>query len=493
MYDFLNKIVVPLRGGIRRRLLALGLSLFCVALTIAVVTGYFYTVGLIKEDAADLQAELAAVTADNIHKFVRRKIERFSDNAAALTLYPLGSKEQQLLLGLLVKNDSSFTDASIIDSQGMEVVKVSDRRVYFPSDLKDQSNSLKFIKAIKGEDYISAVHTSTRNQPYVTLAIPLWGAAQSIVGVVSAEADLSFLWEVIGKIRFGTGGYAYLVDEHGNLIAHKDAALVLKRMNLGQVDGVKKFLRNPRRSDPTPANEGKGLMSHPVLGTYAPVPELGWSVILEEPLDVALANVEILKRSALVFLIVGLFIGTVIIAWVSQKITKPIKQLRDGVATIGAGNLEHRADIRTGDEIEELAHEFNKMTDALQNSYTTLEQKVEQRTQEITALYEVTTAVNQSFSMKEISNAVIAKITEIFRFDTTRIFLFNHESNSLELRASFEVKPEYVTGKHTFKLGEGIIGRVVESGEPMVFEDIRNDPRYSALSKSKATKSAQLS
>ncbi|HEX2928525.1 MAG TPA: GAF domain-containing protein, partial [Candidatus Binatia bacterium] len=361
------------------------------------------------------------------------------------------------------------------------------------SDLTHQSNSLKFLKAIKGEDYISAVHTSTRNQPYVTLAIPLWGAAQGIVGVVSAEADLSFLWEAIGKIHFGTGGYAYLVDERGNLIAHKDAALVLKRLNLNQVDGVKKFLRNPTRSDSTPANEGKGLANRPVLVTYAPVPELGWSVVLEEPLDVALANVEILKRSAVVFLVVGLFIGTVIIAWVSQKITKPIKQLRDGVATIGAGNLEHRADIKTGDEIEELAHEFNKMTDALQNSYTTLEQKVEQRTQEITALYEVTTAVNQSLSLEDISNAVIAKITEIFRFDTTRIFLFSHETESLELRASFEVDPRYVTGKHTFKPGEGIIGRVVESGEPMVFEDIHNDPRYSALSRSKATRNAQLS
>src|SRR6185503_4993449 len=133
-----------------------------------------------------------------------------------------------------------------------------------------------------------------------------------------------------------------------------------------------------------------------VLVTYAPVPEFGWSVILEEPRDVALANVEVLKRSALVFLVVGLFVGAVIIAWVSHKITKPIKELRQDVATIGSGNLEHRADIKTGDEIEELAVEFNKMTEALQNSYATLEQKVEQRTKEISALYSVTTAVNES-------------------------------------------------------------------------------------------------
>ena len=375
----------------------------------------------------------------------------------------------------------------------MEVLKVSDRKVYFPSDLTDQSKSPKFIKALKGEDYISPVYTSDRAQPYVTLAIPLWGGAQSIAGVVSAEADLSFLWEVLGKISFGTSGYAYLVDERGNLIAHKDARLVLKQMNLRQLDGVKKFLRNPTRPDPAPAHEGTGLMGNPVLVTYAPVPELGWSIILEEPVDAALANVEILKRSALLFLVAGLLIGAAIIAWVSQKITRPIQELGQDVATIGAGNLEHRAHIRTGDEIEELAGEFNKMTDALQNSYATLEQKVEQRTQEITALYEVTTAVNQSLAPKDIADAVIAKITEIFGFDSTRVFLFNDETEELELRASFEVDPKYMTGVRTFKLGQGVIGSVAASGEPMIFEDIRKDPRYAALSTTKATRNAELS
>src|SRR5258705_5459668 len=234
-------------------------------------------------------------------------------------------------------------------------------------------------------------------------------------------------------------------------------------------------------------------MGNPGLVTYAPVPELGWSVILEEPVDAALANVEILKRSALVFLVVGLFIGAAIIAWVSQKITRPIQELGKDVATIGAGNLEHRAHIRTGDEIEELAGEFNKMTDALQNSHATLEQKVEQRTKEITALYEVTTAVNQSLALKDIADAVIAKITEIFGFESTRVFLFNDEMEKLELRASFEIDPQHSTEIRAFKRGQGVIGRVVESGEPMIFEDVRNDPRYTALSTSKATRNAELS
>jgi signal transduction histidine kinase len=494
MKDIFKKVLNPfLGGGIRRRLLWWGLSLFGIALSTIVTAGYLYMVRQIHQDAAALQSELATVNADRIRAFVRRKIDRFSDAANAISLYPLASKEQQLLLGVLVKNDSSFTDATVIDSHGMEVLKVSDRKVYFPSDLTDQSKSPKFIKALEGADFIGPVHTSSRNQPYVTLAVPLWGGAQSIVGVISAEADLSFLWEAIGKIQFGKAGYAYLVDEHGNLIAHKDANLVLKRMDLEQVDGVKEFLRNPTRSDATPANEGRGITGTLVLVTYAPVPELGWSVILEEPVDAALANVEILKRSAIAFLIVGLLVGAAVIAWVSQKITSPIQRLERDVATIGAGNLDHRSDIKTGDEIEELADEFNKMTAALQNSHATLEQSVEQRTKEITALYDVTRAVNQSLALKDISNAVIAKVTQIFGFDSTRIFLFNDDSQELELCASFELDPERSTDVRTFKPGQGVIGRIFESGEPMIFEDVRNDPEYAALSTSRATFNAKLS
>jgi signal transduction histidine kinase len=493
MRDFWKNMLGQLcGGGIRRRLLMWGLSLFGIALSLVVVVGYSYTVRQIRRDEAALQSELAAVTSDGIRNFVRRKIERFSDSADALSLYPLASKEQQLLLGVLVKNDNSFSDASIINSEGMEVLKVSDRKVYFPSDLTDQSKSPKFFKALKGDDFISRVYTSTRAQPYITLAIPLWGGGQRIVGVVSTEADLSFLWEAIGKIKFATAGYAYLVDEHGNLIAHKDATLVLKRPDLRQVTGVQEFLRNPTRSDLTPAQEGRGLLGEPVLTTYAPVPELGWAVILEEPIDAALANVEILKRSALAFLVVGLFVGAAIIAWVSQKITRPIQELRQNVAKIGAGDLDHRADIRTGDEIEELATEFNKMTDALQNSYATLEQKVDQRTKEISTLYSLTTAVNESLALKDILNAVIPKTTELFRFESIRVFLFNDEGDELALRASFAIDPEHVTPIQSVKRGQGVIGRVAETGEPMIFEDIRIDPRYTALSKWKATLNANL-
>jgi signal transduction histidine kinase len=382
--EWRNLLGSPLgSGGIRRRFLLWGLSFFGLTLTLVIIVSYSYTERQIRRDAVQLQSEIASVTADRINNFVKRKIERFSDTANAVNLYPLGSKEQQLLLGLLVKNDSSFTEATIIDSKGMEAIKVSDRKVYFASDLKDQSKAAKFIKPMEGQDYISRVYLSGHGQPYITIAIPLWGTTQNIVGILSVEADLSFLWEVIQKVRFGAAGYAYLVDEQGSLIAHGDASLVSKNLNLRLLDKVREFLLNATRPDTNPGKESRGLMDRAVLSTYAPVRGLGWAVILEEPSDVALANVELLKRSALMLLAVVLVVGAAIMAWLSTRITGPIRKLHEGAKIIGAGNLDYRVAIATGDEIEELAQQFNRMAGELKISYATLEQKVKDKTSEL--------------------------------------------------------------------------------------------------------------
>src|SRR5205823_14693519 len=96
MRDFWKKILVPIRGGgIRRRLMARGLSLCGIALLVVVPAGYFYMARQIRQDAAALQSELASVTGERVRNFVRRISERFSDFAAALSLYSLGSKEQR--------------------------------------------------------------------------------------------------------------------------------------------------------------------------------------------------------------------------------------------------------------------------------------------------------------------------------------------------------------------------------------------------------------
>ncbi|MFQ5852837.1 MAG: GAF domain-containing protein [Candidatus Binatia bacterium] len=139
----------------------------------------------------------------------------------------------------------------------------------------------------------------------------------------------------------------------------------------------------------------------------------------------------------------------------------------------------------TSQEIQFLSTLAGQAAIAIHNSQ--LFQQVNRRTHELSALHAVTAAASQSLELDAVLQEVIKKITEIFGFAATRIFLFNPEMDELHLRASFEIKPEVWTRVRFFRRGQGNIGRAAETGEPLIFEDIQSDPRYQELSHSRAT------
>nr|WP_290228298.1 ATP-binding protein [Trichocoleus desertorum] len=106
------------------------------------------------------------------------------------------------------------------------------------------------------------------------------------------------------------------------------------------------------------------------------------------------------KRQAQTFTYV--LSGLIVLVFISQfllillPVIRSIHQLQLGAATIGAGNLDHRLQISTRDEIEALAQEFNQMAAQLAEFYRSLEQKVAERTAELVQ-------VNQSLE-SEISD-----------------------------------------------------------------------------------------
>ena len=88
---------------------------------------------------------------------------------------------------------------------------------------------MPFPRAFTGEEYISQIFIDeTSFEPMVIMAMPLTDILGSSLGVLVAEVNLKFMWDLIGALKIGDKGQAYVVDEIGNLVALRDVTRVLK-------------------------------------------------------------------------------------------------------------------------------------------------------------------------------------------------------------------------------------------------------------------------
>ena len=87
------------------------------------------------------------------------------------------------------------------------------------------------------------------------------------------------------------------------------------------------------------------------------------------------------RSAVLVATAIALGILVVVLRMVWKSVVRPVEALREGVQRISSGDLTHRVEITTRDEIGALAGEFNRMADDLHGMRSGLEARVEERTQ----------------------------------------------------------------------------------------------------------------
>jgi signal transduction histidine kinase len=206
---------------------------------------------------------------------------------------------------------------------------------------------------------------------------------------------------VVSQLRIGRDGYAYVVDRLGRLVGHPDISLVLRGTDMSRLAQVAAALTSGGQDAGTVDARNRAGVS--VLSAHAAIPALGWLVFVEVPTLEAQQPVIDTGLRALALLVLGLLIAGGAGALMARRLVVPIRALQRGAERIGSGELHHRLAIRTGDELEALAEQFNRSAAALEESYSGLEQKVEERTAELresldqqTATADVLRVISQS-------------------------------------------------------------------------------------------------
>jgi signal transduction histidine kinase/HAMP domain-containing protein len=439
-----------------------------------------------REQIAVVQGEIAGGAALRIAQFILTIEAQMKAATVSSVLARKGiGSEYQFELAKLLSIAPAITEVLAIDAAGRPQAYMSRFRVTPSAEERDFSKAASFVQAKQGITFFGAVNFVEESEPSITIAIPIERFPGGVMGALQAQVDLRQIWEVVRDIKFSAAGYAYVVTRSGDLIAHSDPGLVLQRSRMAHLPQVRAAFQ-PNPMVPIPKTQlGRDLSREEVLTSFVFLPNLDWAVFIEQPLSEAYGTLygSILRTSTL--LLIGLGIALIASGYVARRLVRPLEVLRSGVEQISKGDLEHHLDIKTGDEIEVLADEFNKMVGQLKKSYGILEEKVQQRTKELSALFDVTATASQSLEVTQVLQELTKKIKETFNFDATRIYLFGGAAEDLQLRAEFG---DTRHGRHLFRKGQGLVGWVAERGEPLFFENIQTDPKYQEHSYSKATR-----
>jgi len=331
------------------------------------------------------KAYSAAASIEQQMQDVVRELEAAAQPTAETGMAGLAERNQEFRS--VFGREKLVSQLSYLDAAGEERVRASPLEIDRIDSGIDFSRSAKFIRARTEQRYFGRVYFQHGSQPHITVAVAEPGAGG---GVVVAEIDLTFVRQVVDRARIGTAGYGYAVDSRGELITHPNINLVLRHTNFASLPQVRAALRAPAQDPAEAATIGRDQDGTKVLSAFQTIESLGWHVFVEEPLSEAFAPLEAAIWRTALLLVAFLVLAIATSVLLARRLVRPIESIQTAAAKIGSGALNQRIEIASHDELGALAEEFNRMAARLQESYASLEQKVEERTRELaTALGEL--------------------------------------------------------------------------------------------------------
>jgi signal transduction histidine kinase len=370
----------------------------------------------------------------------------------------------------LLRQAPAITDVTYLDASGREQLFVSRVSMYRIGSGTDSSSELRFLRARRNEPYFSPVYLLRESEPYLTISVREIGGNG---GVTSAEVNLKLIGgDLTSSLRASETVSAYAVDDRGQLIAHPDMSRVLKAPNLGSLPHVQSAMSFAAQSPTHPENSpsqvafGHDELGREVLAAYRVVAPTGWIAFVEQPVEEAFAPIYASTWHTAIVLALGLLLSTVASLLLARRMVKPIRALSAGAARIGAGALDQRIQIRTGDELEVLANEFNRMAEQLHELYTRLEQRVDERTRELAgALHELEAKTREleigsrhkSEFLASMSHELRTPLNSVIGFSTV---LLQEMFGQLNDKQEEYLKDILVSGEHLLSLVNDILDLV---------------------------------
>jgi class 3 adenylate cyclase/HAMP domain-containing protein len=457
-----------LRGGLFAKYVVslVGLVVFVLAVNGAMETWISYRAT--RTTITDAMSEKADATARRIEQSVSELERQISwvTRASVVTIEQRRADYAQLL-----NQVPAVTQIFWLNGNGREQLRLT-RTTVSVSSGADFSRDVRFTETVaRGVSFAPAYFKE--QHPFMSISVAHSGFN---AGATVAEVDLGFLADFLGDAQVGRLAYAYVVDQRGQVLTSSTKGPEVAR-DLAKLPQVAALIAPTARE----LASGSDSEGQAVLTASTAVPKLGWFVLFEQPTAQALAPIrDQLVRVALLIglgLVVAILAGTLL----ARRMLIPITALRAGARRLGGGDFSHRIDVRTKDELEELAGQFNSMAGQLQETYSGLETKVEERTRdlaqsinELKVLEEVGRAVSSSLDLNAVLPTVAARALEITRADAVLIYSYDAARHQFNLTEAIGIDKNADGAHQAIDEDGSVLGEAARNGEPIAIPDLAN-------------------
>lgn len=366
--------------------LRITLILFAVCFIALLITG-----GFIGTTVNNRFIENEKIILKETSQSVSNKAEVFFERYIAIVEQMAQDKNfQEFLVNAQDRSTLTETEGFMIAAQTAEDTQKMDSEVILSAYIAEDDYYLvsptvqsKPGYDVSSKEYYKAV-TENRvciTDPYVdaiqggiviTISAPI-SVNGKIEGLAAVDIAIEKLAKMVGEYEFGDSGYFTLLTKNNIVAAHKDEESLLKEINeIGLSDSIIESVNNNSQEVVEYTYKDEEL-----LGNRVPIDGTGWSILSSISKDEFMSNTnQLIKTITIVFAIILISL-LLILAILIRRITKPIKKLTEITNKLALGELDVDIDVKSNDEIGELAASIKSLTSRLKSYITYINESVD--------------------------------------------------------------------------------------------------------------------
>jgi PAS domain S-box-containing protein len=273
-------------------------------------------------------------------------------------------------------NSAAIFDAGVVlmDDHGVVEAAQPPRQEIIGEDWSDRLYFQQLLRS-GGPVMTDVLPHGPNDEDVIVIGVPITGDRGEFLGAaagmfrIGPDVSNSFYGSIV-KLRLAPSEIVYMVDSAGRALYHSDDVRI--GVDLSRQDPVRMVTLRK-----TGAERDANLDGEQIVAAYSPVPGSPWGLVMESDWHTLVAPNREYSRFLLILLGLGLLIPAIVSAIGSTRITQPIRDLAIAAQLVAGGNFGHTVQAETGDEVEELVTQFNRMSAELLNSYTTLKEREE--------------------------------------------------------------------------------------------------------------------